>query len=141
MIEVTPPVHVYVFYRDAADSLDVLYPNDSEARGAIRDVLTPGTTLDETPGLERFHMIASDGPHARLEELIADLEAADAETRPAAETALRDEVLELRKRYEKDAPARPSRIGGSVRADSPGDHAQVYDGEGIRAWTFTIDHR
>lgn len=138
--------HAYVFHSDNHGALDVLHRPPSSA-GASGDqtyvVLPEGSVLDGRAGIEAIHVIASEHPLVTLERLIAESDAAAEDAKPAARSALWEEITRLRATHEHlDRRAEiPGTIGGHVRGDALELTWTAYRFSDAISLTFTIDHR
>ena len=132
---------VYLIHRDPDDAIAVLYPGKDQLAQQERQVKILDTRLDDKTGMETIHLIASKEPLEQLERAIADVH----NGKEGAASALKAEVLALRKRHESMAAKawRPAPIGGKMRGDEvPGGAATLeYTVRGALCRTYTIDHR
>ena len=112
-IELTTPGHVYAFQRKG-DAVTLLL---SASKPGLYEVIRPGTSMDAA---STYHVVASREPVEWGDDLAGDV----------------DSMRSRFERLDSDA-ARPTRIGGQVRAvgDPPAIELRT---DGIGCWTYAI---
>lgn len=159
MVELEKRCFVYLFYDDGRNTLKLLFPYTLQQ---LTQFYKPGQRyyipradgwfkLDNNPGREVFHLIASAKRLDGLEKAYQLYASAAGDARAEAAKTLRDRIAELGKqRRELCAPAeRPVTIGGALRSvqDDRGsrrlDIAAFADeivSKGLTARNYTIEH-
>ncbi len=151
---------VYLIYHSSQGELTVLFPyrfdeKTSKERALKVHYIPEGNEwfqLDDHVGQERFHLLASDTPLARLEDLINQYESGDKAKKPDLSQQILSEIDLLRRtNFKPKAKAeRPLSIVGNIRgtkkpeAASPVDLAEYaveISASHFYIRTYTIDHR
>jgi hypothetical protein len=151
---------VYVIHHNSQDEVSLLFPYNLEQFD--RDYVVSGRyyiprgetwyELDRNPGLEAFHVVASDQRLADLERLVGEMQRAEGPRKVELSKVVLAEIRNQKKQHrELAAPAeRPVNIGGAVRGferSTAGGYpdvsvlAQDVAANGFYARTFSIDHR
>lgn len=151
---------IYVIHHNSQDEVSLLFPYSLEQ--FERDYAVSGKyymprgetwyELDQNPGTEAFHVLASAQRLEELERLIAEMQRSEGTRRMELAKLVLAEIRNLKKRNRELAvPAeRPVHIGGAVRGmekSAAGGYpdvsvlAQEIAANGFYARTFSIDHQ
>lgn len=160
LIELQQKCFVYVIYINPQGEVSLLFPYKLDQFTSDYDVsrkyyVPKGEAwfeLDNNPGNEIFHVLASDKRLGELENLIVQYQSAEAQNKGELAERIAGEIRNLKKQHrELSTPAeRPVTIGGAIRGiekpqgDKSGDiasFAQDISATAFYAKTITIDHR
>lgn len=145
--------YVYVVYRDAKGSVNLLFPRNEDEINVVGDlpkhywILSEGVKLDNTVGEERVYLVASKTPLESLARLAResfknsadDLAASGWSRRLLKEVA----VLKKDRMGLSKATSRPTSIGGTLKGpDAKAEPVGVeITAKGFLYKKYTIDHR
>jgi hypothetical protein len=160
MVELQRSCFVYVIYSGPQDQVKLLFPYSlaqitTDYQPTKRYYIPQDGAwleLDQNPGNEVFHVLASSQRLTNLETLLTQYEAAETGQKPTVAKQVLAEVRELKKQNRQLATAaeRPISIGGGVRGldRQPGSDgsdiaaiAQDITASGFFGRTFTIEHQ
>lgn len=143
---------IYLLFESAQKELTVLFPSpatrldtrlEPKAAFYVPDAVE-WLILDEHPGVETVHLIASANPLVRMTSLLRSHESAPPDRKASAVTAVLEEIRRVKLEHLRArAVERPIAIGGGVRGPGPDitSLAVAISAEDFYSRTFTIDHR
>lgn len=159
MIELQSKCYVYVIFLGSNGEILLLYPNQldlpEESLQVNQRIFLPNKdmwfALDEQIGTEKFFLLASKTPLAKLEVLLKTYEASSPEIRPEITEKIYDFIKQSRKKHKQltAVAEKPIQIGGTFRNVSKpqAPHQDIskfaiqITADDFFGRTFTIEHR
>ncbi len=159
-IQLNQNCFVYVFYYSSKGELYMMFPYNlsqflTDYKVSKKYYIPKGSfalELDESVGLERFYLIASNQRLSELEHLYRSYESAETLKKPKFIESIIDEIKLQKKRHKKLTttaerphlslgPVRAQIVNGKKEFPELDKFAVQINAENFFAKTFTIDHR